>query len=253
MSDRQYFFDLGNTRLKAWACASDGTVVATAAVVHAGNSDVALAQLDEQFAAVPGLIGVASVWAAGANEAFAEACRRRWGVTPRFARSEAERAGVRCAYENPAKLGVDRWLCVLAVADGVNDYCVVDCGTAMTIDVVTRDRIHKGGYIVPGLSMQVNSLIRHTQRVRISEPAESRLDWGRDTSSAVLDGVLLGVVAVIEKSWRRLCEEQGGAPRLVLTGGDAAQIGPWLSCPHTIEPELLLTGLQHYFATPDIK
>lgn len=253
MSQMHYYFDIGNTRLKAWACDGQGRMLASCALGHEQGWDEVLAQLSEGFAAPAAFIGIASVLRAEVNQDLADACRARWGAVPRFARTQAVTAGVRCAYTEPERLGVDRWLAVLAVADGAHAYCAVDCGTATTIDMVSAGREHLGGFILPGLGMLADSLTRNTQRVRVTEELAPGLGFGRSTSEAVINGALLATVGAIEEAMRRLRTLVGGEPRLVLTGGDAPLIAAWLSSPHSVDPELLLTGLQRYFASADIK
>ena len=248
----QYFFDLGNTRLKAWACDGAGQVLARAAITHDGNPGLALQGLGADFAAAPDFIGVSCVLGEENRAPWAEACQQRWGRPVQFARSAAETAGVSSGYQQPERLGVDRWLGVLAVADGIHDFCVADCGTAMTIDAVTRERRHLGGYILPGLALLSDSLIRNTRQVRVTEAGDGDLGWGRHTSAAVLNGALLATVGAIETAMARLRAETGREPRLVLTGGDAERLSPLLTCRHCIETELLLTGLQRYFAAGGI-
>lgn len=253
MNQRHYYFDIGNTRLKAWACDDEGRLLASQALSHdMGWGDV-LAQLGDAFAAPAGFIGIASVLQAEGNASLAQACVQRWAHAPEFAVVTAERGGVRCAYTEPGRLGVDRWIGVLAVADGEHDYCVVDCGTATTIDLVSQANEHLGGFILPGLSMLADSLTRNTQRVRITGQHEPSLNWGTHTSAAVINGALLATVGAIERAVEQFLVQQGRAPRLVLTGGDAPLISPWLSGQHTMDPELLLTGLQRYFQRIDIK
>lgn len=249
----QYFLDIGNTRVKAWACDAGGHVLSSQAFTHAGDPAQALDQLSADFLPEPGFVGVASVLGGDAQPALAAACAQRWRVPVRFAVSQASTAGVRNGYREPERLGVDRWLGVLAVADGQHDYCVVDCGTAMTIDAVTRDRVHLGGYILPGLSLLADALVQNTRQVRVSVSGEGNLGWGRHTSAAVLHGALLAATGSIRLAHEQLASESGRRPCLVLTGGDANRIAPLLALPHVIRPDLLLTGLQRYFFNDDIK
>jgi len=249
---RRYFFDIGNTRLKAWACDRAGQVLAREAIAHEGSPELSLHGLSAAFAEAPAFIGVSCVLGEENRAPWEEACRHRWGRAVEFARSQEQTAGVHNAYAEPERLGVDRWLGVLAVADGQHDYCVADCGTAMTIDVVTREREHLGGYILPGLALLSDSLIRNTRQVRVTQAGDESLAWGRHTSAAVLNGALLATVGAIEAACAHLREDTGREPQLVLTGGDAARLSPLIRYPHCIETELLLIGLQRYFAASGI-
>ncbi len=238
-----YFFDMGNTRGKFWL-SRDGRIEARAYVPHEADMAAMLAHLSEEFLARPDAVLGASVLDDDSLEAFAAACRARWSVSPRFAHSSARCQGVVSAYaEQPERLGVDRWLAMIALRERDQDVCVVDCGTAITIDVMSLRGQHLGGYILPGLSMMAAALLHETHRVRFDPMATVEgLALGRNTGEAVMHGALAAVVALIEK----LTQERSCA--VVLTGGDAASVSACLACPHELQPELLLHGLQRYFA-----
>jgi type III pantothenate kinase len=153
--------------------------------------------------------------------------------------------GIRCAYTEPQFLGVDRWLNILAVSQQ-QPVCVVSCGTALTIDVVHNNQ-HLGGYILPGMNLQLSSLIGGTQRVRQHDITTSSLSFGKNTSEAVHHGILLACVAAIEKVFTSLVAVVDDTVNVVLTGGDAETLSPHLPMAHDIMPELLLIGLQRYF------
>lgn len=241
-----YYFDMGNTRGKFWL-SRDGRIDAHAYIPHDGDMSSVLAQLPADFAAVPDAVLGASVLDDATLDSFAEACRARWSRLPDFARSSAHHAGVINAYAEPARLGVDRWLALIALRARAMDVCVVDCGTAITLDVLRADGQHQGGYILPGLSMMAGVLLHETRRVRFDPDAIAEgLALGRNTGEAVKHGALAAVVALIEKIVaERPCV-------LVLTGGDAARVSASLVCPHELQPELLLHGLQRYFADTGI-
>ena len=91
------------------------------------------------------------------------ACRETIGRPPEFASSTDTAAGVRNGYSNPAQLGVDRWLAVIGAFHRHRDACcVVDAGTALTIDGVDATGQHLGGFIVPGPRLMVESLLTGT-------------------------------------------------------------------------------------------
>jgi type III pantothenate kinase len=158
--------------------------------------------------------------------------------------------GVRCAYVQPASLGVDRWLAVLAaygrrdaVASGV---MVVSCGTAVTMDFVRADGVHEGGYILPGLCMMRDALLSGTGRIRFEITAFglNRMP-GDSTVSAVHNGAVHAVLSTLERS-RVECEKRwGGRVELWLTGGDAAWLCDGVEKPCRYVEDLVLDGLQY--------
>ncbi len=127
---------------------------------------------------------------------------------------------LRNCYATPATLGADR----LAAAVGAvelypqTDLLVVDAGTCITYDLVTRDGEFMGGNISPGVEMRLKAL--HEQTARLPQvAADGNLpDWGRDTETAIRVGVVRGIAWELEGCVRHL---SAGRPelRLVMTGG----------------------------------
>ena len=128
----------------------------------------------------------------------------------------------------------------MAVAHPEEDLCVISCGTALTIDL-TQGQQHLGGYIVPNLYLQRDSLIQNTKGIKIPDAAFEELSPGRNTIDAVHHGIFLGLLSTIEHVLQQ-------SPRqLILTGGDATLFAGFLAqYSPKIEPDLLLKGLKIY-------
>ena len=91
-----------------------------------------------------------------------------FGIAPEFARTARFAAGVTCGYEDPSRLGVDRWLAMLAARQLSNrPFIVFGLGTAGTADFVDGDGVHKGGFIVPGLRLMTEALFAGTADVHV--------------------------------------------------------------------------------------
>ncbi len=240
------YFDIGNSRIKLWRC-HDDDVLEGMALPHYGAPGTVLSSLPPSFADMPLAVKGACVLDEAAKDSFAKGCRDKWGIVPEFAQSSSCHAGVTNAYAScPESLGVDRWLGLLAARRLGKDVCVVDCGSAITLDVLRASGRHEGGYILPGLDMMARALLQETGRVRFEEVGPPSVLLGKNTAEAVTHGVLASVVALIEA----LVRERQLA--LILTGGDSPVVGSLLSCPKVFEPELLLHGLQRYFADTGI-
>jgi type III pantothenate kinase len=200
-------------------------------------------------------IAIASVWSAGADERFTLAVNRYFEREIHFASTSRVLAGVECAYADEKKLGVDRWLAVVAAYQHYQSpVCVVDCGSALTIDMVNSAGRHLGGYILPGLNMSVRALLGQTQSVRFtSESFQAKLEAGVNTSEAVQNGALLLQTGAVKEAWVRFLQyldsrnEQHDQARLVLTGGDAALVTHWLGLPFEQFDDLVLRGLRLAF------
>lgn len=174
-------------------------------------------------------------------------------VTPIVVHSQRESAGVKNSYREPEKMGVDRWCAVLAAVAEADDLssnaniCVVDAGTATTIDFVDTARNHRGGYIIPGLSMQLDSLFSGTDRVRAdSEINQASLAPGVNTLDAVHRGILAATVSLIDRSIDNVgADSKANAQEslLFITGGNAEIIAQHLSHQAIVRPHLVLDGI----------
>lgn len=241
-----YYFDVGNTRLKLWACNEYGAVVAEASLPHGGEMQAVLNALPDEFVNSPKALLGASVLSAEQEDAFAHACEAVWHVAPHYARTKREQCGIRNGYgEDYARLGIDRWLALLGcdrtrMADGAVA-CIADCGTAVTLDLLRADGCHFGGYILPGLAMMPQALLQHTARVRDELPENDSVAPGRGTGEAIAHGAMLALTAAMETLVRE------HAAVLLLTGGDACRVGSQLRVQYCEDPHLLLKGLQRYF------
>ncbi len=168
---------------------------------------------------------------------------QQWGAKLCVPVTTAQAAGVRCGYHEPATMGVDRWLAVIAAFHHVGGACVVvDLGSAITLDVVDGDGVHQGGYIVPGLRLMRESLRVGTNDVKVSASAMSAVTLGRSTTDAVNHGALRMVKSLVEA----VATEMLLSPEnIVLTGGDAALLQKVLAGEGEVTciPDLVLDGL----------
>lgn len=158
---------------------------------------------------------------------------------------------VRIGYRTPATLGADR----IAAAVGATvihpgrTCLVVDMGTAITYDVVTADGEYLGGNIAPGIFVRLEALNHFTAALPLVETDGEVPRWGYDTETALRSGAIRGVVG--ELQYYRHCLEPDAA--VVLTGGSADLITDYITSPITVEPNLVLIGLNRileYNETP---
>jgi len=239
---KKLWLDIGNTRLKYWITEHD-QIIEQAAELHLQSPADLLLGLIQHFKAL-GLhqVGLSSVQDKINNERILSILESLH-IPVIFAQVQAEYAGLICGYDEPSQLGIDRWLQVLAVVTQAHEnYCVISCGTALTIDLAQGQQ-HLGGFILPNLYLQRDSLIQNTKGIKIPDAAFSELNPGRNTIDAVHHGILLGLLSTIEKVLHDF------PAQLVLTGGDAPLFAQHLAqYQPRIEPDLLLKGLQHFAA-----
>ncbi len=240
----QLQLDIGNTRIK-WRRLQGGAVTGRGAVVrrNAGGDQELLHQLTTAVGEGVAEVLVASVAGTEFDRQLESHCSRVYGVRPVFACATAEAAGVTSGYSEPQRLGVDRWLAVLAASRLPGDrWLVLDCGSAVTLDVL-RGGHHLGGFIVPGLRLMSESLFAQTAQVKVGLPQVAGTQPGANTEEAVGRGVRLMVAGLVREVVCYL--EDPGAWRLVVTGGDAVVVAGLLpEWPGLrIEEDLVLDGL----------
>lgn len=237
--------DVGNTRIK-WAIHADGVLGPQHAQAHAGWS---LENVRGQiFASVarPDRVIVSNVGGPRLASLLVEAATQVWGLQPTFVQATAAAAGIRSAYAEPGKLGVDRWLGMIAAHDMVPAaVCVVSIGTAMTIDGLDANGAHLGGLITPGPQLMVRSLLGGTSDIAARAGAVQPTDalFATDTGTAIHNGARHALAALIVHASQRIAEQVNDQPTLVLTGGASALIETLVTLDHKTIPDLVLRGL----------
>lgn len=169
---------------------------------------------------------------------LAPLCRQVW-----FAQSRSSLNGLVNSYADPERMGVDRWLAMLGARRRVSGrVCVVDAGSALTIDLVTEDGRHEGGYIIPGVTLMERALFADTDRVRDSLSGSVSIAPGRSTAEAVSHGLLLAQAGAVHLALGQAAAS-GEAPQVLICGGGAEDLARVLDAEVTIASRLVIEGL----------
>lgn len=241
--------DAGNTRIK-WAELGNGVLKPGPALLrHGGAEDIDALSASWGGLSTPARVLVASVAGTEFASLFTAWSRRTWEIEPEFILSRPEGFGVTNAYLEPQRLGVDRWLALVAARRAfAGPVCVIDCGTALTVDAMAKDGAHLGGLIMPGLGLMRRALLENTADIRVTfeDAAPLRMAvLAQDTRGGVMGGTLYAAVATIDRIMRDLEAGTDDRPTCLLTGGDSGAILPLLSTDFDFrhEPDLVLQGL----------
>lgn len=232
--------DLGNTRLK-WTL-RDGTAEHASGAVG-WHDDVAGTLAAAWAGHSPHAVFGASVVDEAREALIAASIQHAFHLTPLWLRTPAQACGVVNAYAEPQRLGVDRFLAMVAArADGMAACVLAGVGTALTLDALAADGRHLGGLIAPGPRLMRESLLGATAKVH-TDHAGRVLDAADNTTDAVASGCTLAAVALIERFVTRMAPALGGTPTLRLGGGDAALLLPLLAQPAQLVHDSVLHGL----------
>lgn len=234
--------DIGNSRLK-WRAIDDHGVSGRGSYSHEVFCQEGIAVLSKMKACKR--LRVASV--ADSLKPVIDELADKLSLKAEYASTAALCAGVSNSYENPAAMGVDRWLAMLAAFSARSSVtqprvCVIDCGTSLTIDYVASNGRHEGGLILPGRQLLLDSLQRKTEKVLFDPKSDGgQLALGQNTEDAVLNGALHMMAGAIHESFR--IDEQDSDCQFFLCGGDAQWLLPALRVKATLVPDLVLDGL----------
>jgi len=165
-------------------------------------------------------------------------------------RSELSQAGLRNSYLHPERMGVDRWLAMVAAFTQIKEsgqckgVIVVDAGSALTIDIVDSAGEHLGGYIVPGLLMAQEALFANTERViqynevtADSQRYDKYKKLGNNTIQCVEYGVINQMLALVKQVKAEYLDYE-----IFFTGGDGELLAGFIKT-GKVDKDLVLKGL----------
>lgn len=230
--------DIGNTRAK-WRVVDGATVLFRG--TGAPDSDDLFSDFPVEHRSTVKAIRVASVGGGAVQEALTNRLEAEFGLAAEFVQCRSEVSGLRVAYSDPASLGVDRWLAMLAIWKRYRSaFVIVDAGSALTIDYVDSLGEHVGGYILPGWRMQQRALLEGTAQVRFDARESVRVEPGKSTVDCVAHGRNWLWKALIERLDTDVREYR--FERIVVTGGDAEHLIALGLCAE-YWPDVVLDGL----------
>jgi type III pantothenate kinase len=179
--------------------------------------------------------------------AMGDLIARHLATTPLLRVSAACDLGIAVDYPKPRSIGADRLANAAAAAHEFGaPSVVVDFGTAVNFDIVSRDRAYIGGVIAPGLEAMTDYLHQRTALLPKIQLLEPPGPIGRSTKHAMLVGAVYGYRGLIREIVREIRRALGSPRRLpvVATGGYAGLIAAPLREITTIRPGLTLEGLR---------
>jgi len=154
------------------------------------------------------------------------------------------RVPIKNLYRNPRQVGQDRLIGAYAASILYGSPAiVVDFGTAITFDIISRNKEYMGGMILPGLELSLTALNERTAllpKIKLKSPKEF---IGRDTKNSMLSGLVYGVSCMTDSLTQRLKEKIGRSAPVIATGGNSRLIFRFSKCIDIVDENLVLKGL----------
>jgi type III pantothenate kinase len=234
--------DIGNSRIK-YGLWQQKHLSATGSVAYRSDTvDEALERL------LSGVAKTRAVYIACVGGAVVERrCADWFGLTmqiePVFMRTTASCCGVINAYADPSQHGVDRWAALIGARSLLRaPVCIIDCGTAITVDLMDAAGRHLGGRILPGLEMMQQALLKRTSGIR--QIAGNVEDFASNTADAVSSGTVHMLHAALLEVTAAARQRLGESMKTLITGGAAQLLLSLEGLPAMqLEPHLVLTGI----------
>ncbi len=178
------------------------------------------------------------------NSTLEEVALRYFGRPALFVQP-ATLTGMPLLYDNPQEVGADRMVNAVAAHAKYGGPCVVvDFGTAITFDAISRQGEYLGGIIAPGLGISAEALFRRTARltrVDLREPAQV---IGTTTTASVQSGLYYGFIGLVDGILERMLASLGSGTAVVATGGQAELLARGSRIIREVDQKLTLEGLR---------
>ena len=242
---RSLFIDVGNTRLK-WATMSGDALQIQSPILHLGQPSLDVLKSHWQALPRPAEIWVSNVAGYGFECLITEACHLLWGRAPIFPKAQPQHGALLNGYDHVEQLGIDRWLGLISchLEFPKRPLVLISAGSAITIDIINSHDQHLGGYILPGLFP--SKLPFESFQVPLNK-ASTALSIPTNTASALQAGLKEGMGPAIEQIFGNVSKKLSTSPELVITGGDARELGALLSFTTACHrPDIVLKGLYAY-------
>ncbi|MFL2568670.1 MAG: type III pantothenate kinase [Gammaproteobacteria bacterium] len=154
---------------------------------------------------------------------------------------------IKNGYTQPAKLGDDRWATIVASFIFYKEpLIIIDCGTAVSIDMVNKKGRHMGGYILAGFDGYKKSFksAYHLKDTKIKQSISlQKKTFPKQTSEGITKGYLIMIISTIESLYNQIIKNEKVFPKILISGGYGEIISKNLSVKNKYERNLVLKSL----------
>lgn len=237
--------DIGNSAVK-WCMQRNKDIedVHTLSCVSGISREYQQLKSNWQALDKPEAVYISNVAGQSVREKVNEVCLDLWHLLPDYLQVTSESCGVKNGYKNIQQLGTDRWAAIIAVWQLYKKpACIIDCGTAMTIDGISPDGEYLGGLIVPGLELMQKALSLNTDALVPVSNINPRDEFANNTEEGQYSGCVLACVALVERMLDKMKKSYGSQVVGVISGGAANVINSMIADKLVYHEHLVLTGL----------
>jgi len=147
-------------------------------------------------------------------------------------------------YRNPKELGQDRLVGAYAACNLYQaPLIVINSGTAITFDVVSKKKEYLGGLIFPGMKICLEALREKTALLPRMELQLPKNLIGTDTKNSILSGIVFGIASLSKEIVGRIKQRIGKGALVIGTGGNINLIGKYSGIRIKIDTDLTLKGI----------
>lgn len=174
---------------------------------------------------------------------------KRLGVRTRVVGRDLK-APIANRYKKPRQVGIDRLMNAVALkARHKGPGIVIDFGTAVTFDVVSKKGEYLGGVIAPGIEISIEALYKKTAllpKIRLSRPSGI---LGRSTEESIRSGCAYGIGGLCDRIIEEIRKKIGPKAVVAATGGHAPFMAHYCRSIEKIYPRLVLEGILTTYRT----
>jgi type III pantothenate kinase len=167
------------------------------------------------------------------------------GLKPGIMLSESTPLPFASHYRTLNTIGKDRLAAIAGAMTRRPDenLLVIDAGTCITYDVLSAEKVHLGGLIIPGIEMRYRAMHHFTARLPLVQIPDQIAEIGDSTVSCLQFGGLMGALAEYEGIFERYTKRYG-ISGVIVTGGDARWFGKLGKREIFVDFDLVLVGLR---------
>lgn len=240
--------DLGNSRCKYAHMHSDDSIQYGVQSYSPFGKLYAVKSLCDKYKNVEQVI-ISSVQSKKMNAEIASTLFEKNKKDVYFLNPVENSFGIQLSYDDPSTIGADRVAALIATHDKyAGNSCIIDCGTAVTIDAIDGKGKHLGGVIMPGYVLMNDGLLENT-KIKMNQQSENFSLHANSTETAIYTGCISAVVGGIEYVVNKMSSDFDTFSNVILTGGAVEKLNEhftssFQSLPILRDENLILDGLK---------